>query len=135
MGLVCSAVRLGPVSAETASHRPLFDLCFENLVIYKYFSFLVSYILSRDHKLWLDEGSVFVFTGLLIASQAIRVMFPFISYVYGFVIQNQAISEPLGSGGLKRPTADPFILPTFRMRREVHHTDGQRCPVTVHIRG
>lgn len=73
MALVLPEVVRGPASATTALHRPLFDegtrgslfdLCFDNLLIYKYFSFLVSYILSRNSKLWLDMGSVLVFTGL-----------------------------------------------------------------------
>lgn len=36
------------------------DLCFQNLGIDKHFSFLVSYILSRNYQPWLNLVSVFV---------------------------------------------------------------------------
>lgn len=67
--LICSTAVLDPGGAEAPLHGPLFgedawkghlDGGFEKFVIYKDFSFLVSYILSRNYQLWLNVMAVFV---------------------------------------------------------------------------
>ena len=61
--LIHSTAMLDPGRAEASFHGPLFgeeawdsqfDLGLENLMIYKHFSLLVSYILSRNYQLWLN---------------------------------------------------------------------------------
>ena len=58
--LICSTAMLDPGRAEASLRRPLFgeddwkshfDWSSEKLVTYKDFSFLVSYILSRNYQL------------------------------------------------------------------------------------
>lgn len=69
MVLIFSTVILHPGRTEASLRGPLFgedawdsqfDFRFEDLVIYKHFSFLVSCILSRNYQLWLNLVPVFI---------------------------------------------------------------------------